>query len=115
MKRALDENEGSWFAAMFHILGLLTATPGGILSSKIGRRKTILLCIPFVIMGWVIIGLSSTKLWLFFGRFITCAFVITYMTSIGAYISETVEPKVRGKNISYSFSALKSKYRRLHQ
>ena len=57
---SLDEQYGSWFASTFSICGFFMMIPGGILSSKIGRRRTVLLSNPFVIgKSCVIIRLMS--------------------------------------------------------
>ena len=96
----LDEQYLSWFASTFHICAALFMIPGGILSNKIGRKKVLLFCIPFVTIGWILIGLAQNKMMLFAGRIITSAFVCIYNPSTGAYISETVHPDIRGSMLT---------------
>ena len=64
----LNANYESWFAVISHIMAMFITFPGGILSSCIGRRKVILLTIPFVIIGWILVGLAENKFMLFAGR-----------------------------------------------
>ena len=92
----LDEQSLSWFAPTFHICAAMFMIIGGIISSKIGRRRVHLISIPFIIMGYVLMGLAQNKTMLFAGRILSCAFVCIYMPSTGAYISETVHPDIRG-------------------
>ena len=91
----LDENMGSWFASALWICGLFSSPFGGILSGKLGRRSIILYCTPFVLLGWVQMGLAYNKLMLFSARIITSAFSFLYLSSLGVYISETVHPSIR--------------------
>ena len=65
-----DENESSWFASIFWIVGIFCSPIGGMLSGWLGRRKFVLIGTPFVLCGWLIIGFAQTKMMIFAGRII---------------------------------------------
>ena len=92
----LDDDLRSWFAPTFHICAILFMMPGGILSSKFGRRKIMLYTMPFIMAGWVLIGLAQNKIMIFSGRILSNSFSCLSCTSISVYISETVHPNIRG-------------------
>ena len=91
----MDENMGSWFASVLWICGLFSSPSGGILSGKLGRRSIILYCTPFVLLGWVLMGLAHNTFMLFSARIITASFSFLFLSSLGVYISETVHPSIR--------------------
>lgn len=91
----MDENLGSWFASVLWICGLFISPFGGILSGKLGQRNVCLYSTPFVLLGWIIVGASSTKSMIFMGRIITCSFGYFFISSLGVYISETTHPSIR--------------------
>ena len=90
---ALDDNEGSVFAAIFWIAGIVFFPLGGAISGRIGRRKTILLATPLIASGWLIIGIGQSKAMLFIGRSLTGIAVCAQISSVSVYISETVHPR----------------------
>lgn len=67
----LDDNECSFFASLFWIVGIICSPIGGILSGWLGRRKIVILSAPVVASGWLIIGLAQSKNMLYAGRIIT--------------------------------------------
>ena len=91
----LNEDSGSWFAVILWICGFLFAPFGGALSGKLGRRKMVLIFLPFVLAGWLIIGLATNGLMLFLGRTTTAVFTAFYTSSIGVFIAETAHPSIR--------------------
>lgn len=97
-----DQDDSTWFASMFHVTGVILTTPGGILSGKFGRKKIILFSLPFLMIGWLLIGFAQSVSMIFFGRLMTCAFVCLYMSSIGVYISESVHSDLRGSMVVLS-------------
>ena len=64
-KVKLDDYEGSLFASLFWMVGVICSPTGGFLSSWLGRRKIILLTTPLVAIGWIIIGFANNKLMLY--------------------------------------------------
>ena len=104
MKNELNENLKledelrSWFAPTFHICAIIFMMPGGILSSKFGRRKIMLFTMPFIMAGWLLIGLAQNKIMIFSGRILSNSFSCLSCTSISVYISETVHPNIRGSD-----------------
>lgn len=94
-----EKHHETWFASMFHIMGVILITPGGMLSGRFGRRKIILFSLPCLMIGWLLIGFAQNVTMLFFGRAISCACVCLSAASIGPYISESVDPKIRGSMV----------------
>ena len=67
----LNENEGSLFASLLWMVGVICTPIGGILSGWLGRRKIVIISAPLVSCGWIIIGLAQNKSMLYIGRIIT--------------------------------------------
>ena len=67
----LDDFEGSLFASLFWMVGVICSPLGGILSGWLGRRKIVIISAPFVSCGWLVIGLAQNKMMLYIGRIIT--------------------------------------------
>ena len=63
----LDDNEGSIFASLYWMLGVICAPIGGILSGWLGRRKMVIIAAPLVACGWLIIALAKNKIMLYSG------------------------------------------------
>lgn len=55
----------------------------------------VLIFLPFVLAGWLIIGLATNGLMLFLGRTTTAVFTAFYTSSIGVFIAETAHPSIR--------------------
>ena len=91
----MDADLGSWFASIMWFCGLFISPFGGILSGKLGRRNVCLYFSPFYLLGWLLIGVSTTKSMLFMGRIITCCFGYLFISSLVVYISETAHPSIR--------------------
>ena len=72
----LSENEGSWFAALSWISGIIFTPLGGAISGWLGRKKTLLLFSPIVTLGWLLIATSKAMHYLFLGRILVS--VATY-------------------------------------
>ena len=69
----LDDNEGSLFASLFWMVGIICSPIGGFLSGWLGRRKIVMITAPLVACGWLIIGFSQNKMIIYIGRVInTC-------------------------------------------
>ena len=82
----LTENEGSGFAAILTLSGVICSPLGGILSGKLGRKKIILFVAPIVASGWLIIALAQNKAMLFIGN-IFCSMATAQATSCMPFIS----------------------------
>ena len=72
----LTVDEGSTFAAMSFMGGIVLTPLGGSISGWLGRKKTLMVLSPIASMGWILIAASSSKLALFFGRMLSS--VATY-------------------------------------
>ena len=91
----LSESQGSWFAATAAGSGIIFAPLGGALSSKIGRKKLVLICSPMVVIGWMFIANATDKYLLFTGRLISAIATYAMMSAPSAYISEIAHPDFR--------------------
>ena len=67
----LDDNEGSLFASLFWMVGVICSPIGGFLSGWLGRRKIVIITAPLVACGWLVIGLAQNKIMLYIGRIVT--------------------------------------------
>ena len=67
----LNDYEGSLFASLFWMVGVICSPIGGILSGWLGRRKIVIISAPLVSCGWLVIGLAQNKMMLYIGRIIT--------------------------------------------
>ena len=63
----LDDNEGSLFASLYWMLGVICAPIGGMLSGWLGRRKMVIIAAPLVACGWLIIAMAENKIMLYSG------------------------------------------------
>ena len=88
----LTENEGSGFAAILTLSGVICSPLGGILSGKLGRKKIILFVAPIVASGWLIIALAQNKAMLFIGHFL--------MSTVMGLASTVTLPYIAGKLIT---------------
>ena len=84
----LTEEEGSGFAAILTLTGVIFSPLGGILSLKLGRKKVILFVAPIVASGWLIIALAQNKAMLFIGNI---------MVSMSTSQAAIIMPYISGK------------------
>ena len=71
-KPLLDEDSGSWWASLEFLSGVFLCPLGGILSGKIGRRMTLLVTTPLLIVGFSILAISRTTAFVFIGWILLC-------------------------------------------
>ena len=67
----MNDYEGSLFASLFWMVGLICSPTGGFLSGWLGRRKIIMFTAPLIAIGWIVIGFAQNKIMLYLGRIIT--------------------------------------------
>ena len=67
----MDDYEGSLFASLFMMMGVICSPTGGFLSGWLGRRKIVLIASPLVALGWLVIGFAQNKIMLYLGRIVT--------------------------------------------
>ena len=89
----LTENEGSGFASILTLSGVIFSPLGGILSGKLGRKNIILFTTPIVASGWLIIALAQNKTMLFIGN-IMASMSTAQATNVMPYISGKLIKKV---------------------
>ena len=64
----LDNREGSLFASLDWLAGVITTPIGGFLSGLLGRRKIFLITAPICICSWFMIGYAQSKIMLYVAR-----------------------------------------------
>ena len=85
----LNENEGSIFAAMLSMCGVIFSPLGGVLSGWLGRKKIILFTAPLVACGWLMIALAQNKAMLFIGNILIASICTGQAATVMPYISGT--------------------------
>ena len=92
----LDDETGSWIASIYGLGAIFGSFAAGILGSKFGRRKTILMLTAPDILGWILIASSQNFGMMLLGRFL-CGFGASgYAPSIQVYVAEIAQPQHRG-------------------
>jgi SP family facilitated glucose transporter-like MFS transporter 8 len=89
----LTEEEGSGFAAILTLSGVIFSPLGGFLSGNLGRKNIILFAAPIVASGWLIIALAQNKAMLFIGN-IMVSMSTAQATNVMPYISGKLTKKV---------------------
>ena len=102
----MSENAKSWFAAMDLIAALVFAPIGGLISGWLGRKTTMLIFSPITVIGWILLGISSSNAMVFAGRILSSSASCTMMSSPSAYIAEIAHPDIRAGLTSLISSAL---------
>ena len=64
----LTENEGSGFAAILTLSGVIFSPLIGFLAGWLGKKKIIFFTTPIVASGWLILALAKNKAMLFIGN-----------------------------------------------
>ena len=92
----LTENEGSGFAAILTLSGVIFSPLVGILSGWLGRKKIILFTTPIVASGWLILALAQNKAMLFIGNI-----MVSMSTAQAAAVMPYISGKLIVKNCPY--------------
>ena len=67
---SLNEYEGSSFASLGWLSGIVCTPVGGVLSGWLGRKRLLTITTPIGAIGWLLVGFAQNKFMLFFGYFI---------------------------------------------
>ena len=84
----LTENEGSGFAAILTMSGVIFSPLIGFLAGWLGKKKIIFFTTPIVASGWLILALAKNKAMLFIGNI---------MVSMSTSQAAIVMPYISGK------------------
>ena len=84
----LTENEGSGFAAILTLSGVIFSPLIGFLAGWLGKKKIIFFTTPIVASGWLILALAKNKAMLFIGNI---------MVSMSTSQAAIVMPYISGK------------------
>ena len=90
----LTENEGSGFAAILTLSGVIFSPLIGFLAGWLGKKKIIFFTTPIVASGWLILALAKNKAMLFIGNI---------MVSMSTAQATNVMPYISGKLIEKFF------------
>ncbi|BES92757.1 Sugar (and other) transporter [Nesidiocoris tenuis] len=91
----VDSETSSWIASLGVISTPIGALASGLLAEVIGRKWTIESTgIPFL-LGWILMAVAQSQLWLYAGRFIT-GFAIGMAAACYVYLAEISRPDERG-------------------
>ena len=82
-KPVLDEEAGSWFASLEFLTGVFLCPLGGFLSGKIGRRMTLIVTSPMLIVGFSILAASRNVALVFIGWILCTSCVNMNFSSAG--------------------------------
>jgi len=92
----LDMESGSWMASIFGLGAIFGGFAAGILGSKFGQRKTILMLAVPDIVAWIFIASAQNLPMMLFGRFLSGFCAAGYSPTIQTYIAEIAQPQHRG-------------------
>uniref|UniRef100_A0A1Y1NKT5 Major facilitator superfamily (MFS) profile domain-containing protein n=1 Tax=Photinus pyralis TaxID=7054 RepID=A0A1Y1NKT5_PHOPY len=97
---SITKDEGSWIATTYLIAGPVGSIIAGIALNKIGRKRSLLLsALPFL-TSWIIIAITQRLGFLLLARFIAGIGGGAIYSVLPIYISELVDPPIRGFLIS---------------
>ncbi|XP_055706908.1 facilitated trehalose transporter Tret1-2 homolog isoform X1 [Phlebotomus papatasi] len=92
----ITHDESTWIASMAALPMAAGCLMAGYMIELFGRRMShLILCVPFVV-GWVMIGMARTIVWILVGRFLTGLCVGLLGPVAAVFIGETSGPKYRG-------------------
>merc|ERR1719266_1142097 len=102
----VDDDSGSWIAAIFGLGAIFGGFAAAILGSKFGRRKSILILTIPDILGWILIAASQNLSMILAGRFLQGFAAAGYSPSIWVYVAEIAQPQYRGVLSAITMPAL---------
>merc|ERR1719510_909497 len=102
----IDDDGGSWIAAIFGLGAIFGGFAAAILGSKFGRRKSILILTIPDILGWILIAASQNLSMILAGRFLQGFASAGYSPSIWVYVAEIAQPQYRGVLSAITMPAL---------
>ncbi|KAH8418579.1 hypothetical protein KR222_002631, partial [Zaprionus bogoriensis] len=96
---------GSWIASVHSLATPVGSLISGPLADFLGRRKTLLVSVLPLFLGWSTMALSKSAVSLIFARFL-CGFATGILGGPGqVYIAETAEPNLRSLLIGAPYVA----------
>ncbi|XP_064536603.1 facilitated trehalose transporter Tret1-2 homolog isoform X1 [Drosophila montana] len=104
----IDVNTGSWIASVHSLATPFGSLISGPLADYLGRRKTLLVSVIPLFLGWSTMAMSNSVKALIFARFL-CGFATGILGGPGqVYIAETAEPNLRSLLIGAPYVAYSS-------
>jgi len=92
----INEEEGSWIAAMFSLGAIFGGLVSAYLGKKYGRRMSLIMLAVPDLLGWILVA-SSQNLWMMLaGRFLAGLSAAGYSPNIQIFVAEITEAKHRG-------------------
>ena len=75
----LDENEASWFASLEYFFIFFFTPLGGKIADIFGKKIMVSVLSSILAAGWILIGVSESKMVLFLGRILSSAACATML------------------------------------
>nr|XP_018916224.1 PREDICTED: facilitated trehalose transporter Tret1-like [Bemisia tabaci]XP_018916225.1 PREDICTED: facilitated trehalose transporter Tret1-like [Bemisia tabaci] len=86
----------AFIISCMNIGSIVGTVPASLLMDRIGRRASFLLFSLFAVASWIFVAYAPTVEMLYCGRLLGGVFVGAYLTILPSYLSETLEPDMRG-------------------
>ncbi|XP_060656624.1 facilitated trehalose transporter Tret1-2 homolog [Drosophila nasuta] len=104
----IGQSSGSWIASIHSLATPFGSLMSGPLADYLGRRKTLLVSVIPLCLGWSSMAISQSVKALIFARFL-CGFATGILGGPGqVYIAETAEPNLRSLLIGAPYVAYSS-------
>ncbi|KAI9583962.1 hypothetical protein GQX74_010297 [Glossina fuscipes] len=92
----VSEREIAWLATLFTLGAASVCIPTGFIIDIIGRKFTMLLCVPFLLLGWLLIAFSVNTIMLYIARFILGMSGGAFCIIAPVYTTEIAQTQIRG-------------------
>uniref|UniRef100_A0A1A9ZJC9 Major facilitator superfamily (MFS) profile domain-containing protein n=1 Tax=Glossina pallidipes TaxID=7398 RepID=A0A1A9ZJC9_GLOPL len=92
----VSEREIDWLATLFTLGAASVCIPTGFIIDAIGRRFTMLLCVPFLLLGWLLIAFSVNTIMLYIARFVLGMSGGAFCIIAPVYTTEIAQTQIRG-------------------
>ncbi|XP_012526435.2 facilitated trehalose transporter Tret1-2 homolog [Monomorium pharaonis] len=92
----INENEGTWIAALMALGAIPGSFIAGYLGEKWGRKRTLLSCTAVFLIGWILIATASHIAQLYVARLVFGVALAFPFTVLPMYCGEIAETSIRG-------------------
>ncbi|KAL9914343.1 facilitated trehalose transporter Tret1 [Glossina fuscipes fuscipes] len=92
----VSADEMLWLASIFTLGAAAICLPVGFTIDIIGRKLTMLLCLPFVLIGWICLAIAENVSTIYAGRFILGVGSGAFSIIIPIYTTEIAQTVLRG-------------------
>uniref|UniRef100_A0A1A9VZI8 Major facilitator superfamily (MFS) profile domain-containing protein n=1 Tax=Glossina brevipalpis TaxID=37001 RepID=A0A1A9VZI8_9MUSC len=92
----VSDREMDWLSTIFTLGAASMCIPTGFIIDAIGRRFTMLLFVPFLLLGWLMIAFSVNTIMLYVARFLLGMSGGAFCIIAPLYTTEIAQTKIRG-------------------